>query len=97
MAQRIIRDQGGLIPVNNDVLAENTKEKTENKKAVIKQMRSTQTLPASRDMMIAWSAMAKGLSRFIDHNYNAQKTVQLMQQIAERELKRRQRMSDNNK
>lgn len=101
LAQQIIRDQAGLIPVNNEVLAEktqeSTKEKTENKEAIREQMRLTQTLPASRDMMIAWSAMAKGLTRFIDHNYTAKKSTQLMQQIVDRELQRRQRESDNNK
>ncbi len=94
LAQEIIQNQGGLISVNNEVLAQDTTEKSENNKAVIKQMRSTQNMPTSPNMTIAWSAMAKGFSRFMDHNYSVKKTVQLMQRVAERELKRRKRVSN---
>jgi len=88
-AQEIIRDQGGLMPVNNEVLGQQTKAKTENEQAVIQQMQVTKTMPTSNKMAIAWSAMTKGFTRFMDHNYPAEKTVILMQRAADKELRRR--------
>jgi len=93
-AQEIIRDQGGLMPVNNEVLLQDKKEKTENQKAILQQMQSTQPMPTSPNMNIAWTAMAKGFSRFMDHHYNVKKAVQLMQRLADRELKRRKLVSE---
>lgn len=94
LAQEIIRDQGGLMPVNNDVLLQYEKEKSENSKAILQQMQSTLPMPTSPNMNIAWTAMAKGFSRFMDHHYSVEKTVELMQRVAERELKRRKRLSE---
>jgi maltose-binding protein MalE len=93
-AQEIIRDQGGLMPVNNQALTQDARATSENKKVVIKQMRSTKTMPTSPNMSIAWSAMSKGFNRLMDHNYTVQQSVQLMQRVADREVKRRKRVSN---
>lgn len=93
-AQEIIRDQGGLMPVSNEVLKQQTKAKTENELAIMKQMLATKPMPTSNKMAIAWSAMTKGFTRFMDHNYPAEKTVILMQRVADKELKRRNKAEE---
>lgn len=95
LAQEIIRDQGGLMPVNNDVLKQQSKAKTENELVVIKQMRASRTMPTSNKMAITWSAMTKGFTRFMDHGYPAEKTVILMQRAADKEIKRRSKTEKN--
>jgi len=95
LAQKIIRDQGGLMPVNDDVLAETGVVTTENNRMVINQMESTKPMPTSPNMTIAWSAMNKGFSRFMDHHYSVSKTVQFMQRVADKELARRKGISNS--
>jgi len=92
LAQQIISDQGGLMPVNNDLLTKQGNAKTENAAIVIKQMQQTRTMPISNKMAITWSAMAKGFTRFMDHNYPAEKTAILMQRVADKEIKRRSKV-----
>lgn len=91
LAQQIIRDQAGLMPVNNDLLKLQGKVKTENEQVVIQQMQQTKTMPISNKMAITWSAMGKGFTRFMDHNYPAEKTAILMQRAADKEIKRRRK------
>ncbi|GLS92072.1 hypothetical protein GCM10007916_31420 [Psychromonas marina] len=93
--QQIILKEAGLMPVNNKVLREQTGEQTENQLMVIKQMRATRTMPTTDKMAVAWSAMGKGFTRFMDHNYPAEKTVILMQRFADREVKRRSAIEYN--
>lgn len=93
LAQQIIRDQGGLMPVNNDLLAEQHNAKTKNAAMVLKQMQNTRTMPISNKMAITWSAMGKGFTRFMDHNYTAEKTAILMQRVADKEIKRRNKIA----
>jgi len=89
-AQQVVRDEGALLPVNSDVLAQKQELRSENQKAVIAQMQQTKTMPTSPNMTIAWLAMSKGFSRFMRHNYTSEKAAQLMQQVADKELKRQQ-------
>jgi hypothetical protein len=37
--------------------------------------------------------MGKGFTRFMDHNYTAEKTAILMQRVADKEIKRRNKIA----
>ncbi|WP_354623318.1 extracellular solute-binding protein [Psychromonas sp. MME2] len=93
-AQQLVLDEGGLMPVNDKILADAYTRMNSNEKAVMEQINFTHPLPTSPNMSVAWFAMKRGFVRLMEHNYTPEQTALFMQRTASKELSRQNKTID---
>lgn len=88
-AQSIIYHQGGLIPANVELVSKIISDNNPNEQNMLKQMEETRAMPGDAEMTVVWLALERGFNRYMDHNYSVEQATQLMQTIADKEIRKR--------
>lgn len=93
-AQQLVLDEGGLMPINDKILAAAYTQMSSNKKAVMEQINLTHPLPTSPNMSVAWLSMKRGFVRLMEHNYTPEQAAKFMQRTANKELSRQNKTTN---
>ncbi|WP_417911595.1 sugar ABC transporter substrate-binding protein [Candidatus Electronema sp. TJ] len=86
--QRRMRRELKRIPVHQKVLAEFQQEADANQQKILRQLELARAMPSEPGMTFAWEGMRKGFHRFMTGSVDAAQAAQLMQRIAENEMRR---------
>lgn len=87
-AQRQLLKAGALLPVNLDVLAEQTAKLDDNGRARMQQLALSLPMPPEPEMAAAWIGLNKGFVQFMRRRAEPEGAAALMQEVAEQELLR---------
>jgi maltose-binding protein MalE len=86
--QRRLRRELKRIPVHQQALAEFRQEADANQRQMLRQLELARAMPSEPGMTFAWEGMRKGFQRFITGSADARQAAQLMQRVAENEMRR---------
>lgn len=87
-AQRQLLKSGDLLPVNRELLAEQSAQLDDNGRARMKQLELTLPMPPEPEMAAAWIGLNKGFVQFMRRRIEPEAAAAMMQQVAEQELLR---------
>lgn len=95
--QKQVWDVMGAIPVEQDAFQYAASTANDYRREMITLMNNTRALPSDQAMTFIWDAIGKGFIRHQEGAVNAPQATKLMQKLADRHIRRVERMAEREK